>query len=368
MPVYKSDTPTKDGRSWYFRTYYTTPLGVRKQYESKLYMTKNEAVKEEARFINKPSNQALDEKKLLFKELKNTYYNYQKKKVRKGTYDIYEGYNSCLEFFDNYRVDKLTIINYEQWKEYMDNKGYSITYKNDILGFFKAILHFGTKYYRYDFTDLLELITDFTDPDALTKEMEYYTLEEYKRFIKDEDNLMWRTFFDTLYYMGYRKGEIRGLQWKDIDFKKRIIYLTKQIPSTCGKNEWHFAPLKTKASYRNLPINDIVFDGLKKLYEEQSKYENFTEDWFVFGDMRPLNCDDINYARNKRVKESKVKRIRIHDFRHSCASLLMANGASIILVMKYLGHSRMDETLQTYVHLFQSELDSIVGIIGKLQY
>ncbi len=60
---------------------------------------------------------------------------------------------------------------------------------------------------------------------------------------------------------------------------------------------------------------------------------------------------------------ARVKDIRIHDFRHSCASLLIDSGSNITLVAKYLGHSKIDETLNTYSHMYQNRLDTIVNII-----
>lgn len=60
-----------------------------------------------------------------------------------------------------------------------------------------------------------------------------------------------------------------------------------------------------------------------------------------------------------------VKDIRVHDFRHSCASLLIDSSTNITLVVKYLGHSKIDETLNIYSHMYQNRLDTIVNIIEK---
>ena len=60
---------------------------------------------------------------------------------------------------------------------------------------------------------------------------------------------------------------------------------------------------------------------------------------------------------------ARVKDVRIHDFRHSCASLLIDSGANITLFAKYLGHTKIDETLNTYSHMYQNRLDTIVNII-----
>ena len=87
---------------------------------------------------------------------------------------------------------------------------------------------------------------------------------------------------------------------------------------------------------------------------------------FVFGDKEPLGDGILRHTKNKFCDLSGVKRIRIHDFRHSCASVLINNGASIMIVAKYLGHAKIDETLNTYSHLFKNQLNEIINIIDKL--
>ena len=62
-----------------------------------------------------------------------------------------------------------------------------------------------------------------------------------------------------------------------------------------------------------------------------------------------------------------LKEIRIHDFRHSCASILINSGASIMVVAKFLGHAKIDETLNTYSHLFKNKLDEVVQTMENLE-
>lgn len=76
---------------------------------------------------------------------------------------------------------------------------------------------------------------------------------------------------------------------------------------------------------------------------------------------RKLRC-----RKNKDCKLAEVKQIRIHDFRHSCASLLINSGATINVVAKYLRHTKIDETLNTYSHMFKNKLNGIVDTINKL--
>ena len=80
----------------------------------------------------------------------------------------------------------------------------------------------------------------------------------------------------------------------------------------------------------------------------------------------PFKETTIQNHKNKACSIAGVKQIRIHDFRHSCASLLINKGASIALVSKYLGHSNISITLNTYTHMYQSELKNMVEILNKL--
>ena len=86
----------------------------------------------------------------------------------------------------------------------------------------------------------------------------------------------------------------------------------------------------------------------------------------MFGDIAPIHPDVLRRRKNENAKKAGVKQIRIHDFRHSCASLLINNGANITMVAKYLGHSKIDETLNTYSHMFKNKLDNIVDTINRL--
>ncbi len=93
----------------------------------------------------------------------------------------------------------------------------------------------------------------------------------------------------------------------------------------------------------------------------------FTQKYFVFDDINPIHSDILRIHKNKYAKNVEVKQIRLHDFRHSCASLLINNGANVTLVAKFLGHTKIEETLNTYSHMFSTALDNVVSIIDNLE-
>ena len=111
--------------------------------------------------------------------------------------------------------------------------------------------------------------------------------------------------------------------------------------------------------------NNLVSD-MKLLKEESKKIYGFEKNWFVFGGIAPIHPDDLRRRKNGNAIKARVKKIRIHDFRNSCASLLINNGANITMVAKYLVHSKINETLNTYSHMFKNKLDNIVDTINRL--
>ena len=198
--------------------------------------------------------------------------------------------------------------------------------------------------------------------------MAYYTYDEFKKFISNEEDLRWRCVFEILYYCGLRKGELRGLTWRNVDLVNKTLSVKKQITDRGGSvKEFQFSTPKTKSSIRTLPLNKVLLNDLKMLKYEVSKEYGFNDDYFVIGDAFPVASNTITSRKNRNCKLANVPQIRIHDFRHSCASLLVNNGANITVVAKYLGHTKIEETLNTYTHLFNSALNEVVSIIDNLE-
>ena len=196
--------------------------------------------------------------------------------------------------------------------------------------------------------------------------MDFFTIEEFKKFIFVIDDINFKCFFKMLYYCGLRKGEAKALTWNDIDFDLSSVSISKTLTNNINGKKYIITSPKTATSNRVLPLtNDLIIE-LKNLYNMQKQKYNFNKNWFVFGGKESFKNDTIRSKKNKFCKLAKVKQIRVHDFRHSCASLLINSGANITIVAKYLGHSKTEETLNTYNHLFQNQMDEILNIINKI--
>ena len=210
-------------------------------------------------------------------------------------------------------------------------------------------------------------MTKFQDPNERRKEMSYYNYEEFKKFISYEDDLRWKCVFEIFYYCGLRKGELKGLTWKDIYFDKKVLSVNKPITQLNNRTKFEFSDTKTKDSYLTVPITKVLLNDLKMLYEQSKKeYYNFNDNFFVASDARPISDTTIYDRRTLIANKAGLKSIRLHDFRHSCASLLINNGANVTLVAKFLGHTKIEETLNTYTHLYKNTLTDITSLIGDM--
>ena len=365
MAIFKADIPTKDGKQWVFYTRYTTLTGERKQFKSKKFFTKKEAQESERLFFLELDKYKSDNN-MTFKELYLSFYDYQKDKVKSTTMNTYLDRMRYMELLDNIKAKDFNIQHFEMWRKKILSYKLSNKTRNYIYKLLKTIMNFGTKWYSLNFNQVYNKMTNFTDPNEIKKEMSFWTHEEFTKFISVEDDLTYKTLFESLYFCGFRKGEARALTWNDIDFYNNTITINKGLSDNVNGEKYIISSPKTASSNRTLPIpKDLAID-LKKLHDFAKSFRNFKNEWFVFGNELPLGDDAIRRRKGKNCDKAEVKKIRIHDFRHSCASLLINNGADITLVAKYLGHSKIDETLNTYSHMFKNKLHNIIGLIDNL--
>ena len=367
MAVYKADKPLKNGNIWIFYTRYTDLSGIRRAYKSKKFATKKEAQEAERQFLLSLNDDYVN-KNMTFRELSQRYYNYQRDKVKLTTLKTYKDRARYLKSLGSIKLVDFNIRHFEQWKKKMYKCNISNAYRNMNYKLLKAILNYGTKWYNFNFNSVYNKMTNFTDPNELKREMSYYTFQEFQQFISAEPDLKFKCIFKTFYYCGLRKGELRGLTWKDLNLDEGMLNVRQNVVSNHVHGvKYTISSPKTQKSIRTIPIPRHLIRDLKKYKKESTKDSGFNEDYFVFGNAEPIS-NDVIYRRNKRIsKQANLKKIRIHDFRHSCASLLINNNASITLVANYLGHTKIDETLNTYSHMYKNSLSSLMRILNKLE-
>lgn len=165
---------------------------------------------------------------------------------------------------------------------------------------------------------------------------------------------------------GLRREEILGLTWNAIDFKNKSITIRK----TVGRGKYDSVTQflikdipKNKSSYRTLPMFDFIADLLKKYKEKYKLNEKIFRNTYIT-DYKDFIClmdngelvkpDYVDRTFSRILKENGFRHIRLHDLRHSCATLLLRNGVPLPEIQKWLGHSNIITT-QRYSHLDQND-------------
>ncbi|SDB49137.1 Site-specific recombinase XerD [Ruminococcaceae bacterium FB2012] len=187
----------------------------------------------------------------------------------------------------------------------------------------------------------------------------YYNAEEIKALIDcTRDDPLHIVIVIAAYY-GLRRSEVIGLKWSAIDFGGRAVSIKHKVLQE-GKKLEGYDVMKTKSSYRTLPLIPIVEQELLAEREKQAEMKK------VFGyaynhDYDEYICVDAvgelikpNYVTDHFkviLKQNGLRKIRFHDLRHSCASLLLANGVQMKLIQEWLGHSDISTTSNVYSHV-----------------
>jgi integrase len=178
-------------------------------------------------------------------------------------------------------------------------------------------------------------------------------------------------------FYGLRRSEVVGLKWDAIDFDKKIItikHTVNQITIDGKTVTVEKDRTKTKSSFRSLPLVKPFEELLLNLKTEQEENRKvcgkmYCKDYLQYiyvnelGERIKPNFITQNFAII--LKNNNLKKIRFHDLRHSCASLLYANGVSLKEIQEWLGHSDISTTSNIYTHLdFNSKISSANAIIG----
>ena len=249
-----------------------------------------------------------------------------------------------LPYFGNKRVNDITAADIRQWQNELIKMGYSPTYLKTINNQLSAIFNYAVRYYDLKSNPCAKA---GSMGKSKAEEMDFWTGEEFRKFIDSVMNkrLSYMAFM-TLYWTGMRLGELLALNPKDVDLKKRTISITKSY-QRLGKKDV-ITPPKTPKSKRVITIPEFLAADIKDYMD--SLYD-LQEDDRLF----PITKYYLEHEMQRGIKESGVKRIRVHDLRHSHASMLIELGFSPLEIAKRLGHEKVETTLNTYAHLYPNK-------------
>lgn len=362
---------------------YTTPKGE-KRYKFLIYVGKDETTghtiqikkqgfksKDEAleAYLNyklkivKGEYEPLNKKKLTFKQLFESWDKVYKPTVKESTYAVTMRYfnNHILSALGNIYIEKITVAECQKAvNEWFKEAPHT----------FDRFIHYASKVFKYGID--MELLTSNPMEKVIKPKLkerpqqyqEFYDKDELNKFLScaKKCNFRYFVYFRLLAYTGMRKGESLALKWSDIDFETNTISITRNV-TTGLNNRPYISNGKTANSVRRIPVDSETMNYLKEWRYCQQK--DMLKKGFNFLDADNYIFPTINNGITSLSKPRQwnksicdkfgLRRIKIHGFRHTHASLCYSAGLNAKEIQKRLGHADSKTTMNVYTHVMKND-------------
>ena len=344
MPAFRDESGNK---TWFCKFNYTNWRGENLTKKKRGFLTKKEALKWEKEFLNQHSESI----EMSFREFFELYKRDRKPRIRENTWRTKEAIvnQKILPYIGDLMLNEINNVTIIQWQNELmkikDNNGkkYSPTYLRTIHAQLSSILNHACRYYNLK-TNVARDVGSMGEKEA--DEMLFWTQDEYERFIeaiKDKPESFYA--FELLYWCGLRMGELLALTKEKFDFKRHTLKIDESLQRIDGKNV--ITAPKTKKSIRTIVMPEFLTEEIKEYID--SFYKIKSKD-LIFN----FSKSYLHHEMDRGAKKAQVKRIRIHDLRHSHVSLLIELGFSATAIADRVGHESIDITYR-YAHLFPSK-------------
>lgn len=260
------------------------------------------------------------------------------------------------------RVDRISPLDIQKFVSTLNNDGLVPSTVKNYVRFVSVILNYAVKKRIITYNPCVTV--DY--PEAQEAEHEFYTIEEVKELLRllwaaDEAKRPFAVFFTLAAYLGFRKGELLGLEWKDVDFRNNVISIRRAYYYSSAEHTSYTDTPKTKKSQRSLKVPGCVMDALKALRAWQDRQREVWGGSWVESDRLFTNMDGsqmsttapYNYLQTF-TKRMGLRKATVHSFRHFNASALIDAGVDVVTVQTALGHSTAATTLNIYSHAFSN--------------
>lgn len=346
MPAYY-DEKTK---SWFCKFYYTDYTGARKQKKKRGFSLKREAQDWERAFLEKQQGTP----DMTFQALYDIYMEDMAHRLRPGTLKSMESVfrNRVLPHFKDKPINSITPADIRLWQNMQIDGGYSDGYLDRIHILMSTFFNYAVRYYNLP----LNPCSRAGHMGKPTHSMNFWTLEEYNRFIQYVEDVRAHTALDLLFYSGMRFGEMMALTLSDFDFTANTIHITKTFHQKKGGGV--SGPPKTENSVRCITMPAAIMQEVQtyigRIYGIQPSERIFTfTEKLIRGNIK--RCSE----------RAGIPQIRIHDIRHSHVSLLIDLDFSPHLIAERVGDT-VQMINKIYGHLYPSRHGEVADRLNQI--
>lgn len=254
--------------------------------------------------------------------------------------------SKILPFFEKKRMAEISSLDIVRWQNKLmspdanDGKGYSPTYLRTVNNQLTAILNHAARFYGLNPNPAVRTMKMGSKD---TKEMNFWTKEEYLKFADAMmESPMFFVIIEILYWTGIREGELLALTPASFDWSRNTMRIDKSYQRLGGRDV--ITDPKTPKSIRTVKLPNFLAETIR---DYLSKHPKIGPDDRMF----PVSKSQLSRVMKRGSEKAGVKRIRIHDLRHSHVSLLIDMGFSAVAIADRMGHESSDITFR-YAHLF----------------
>lgn len=218
-------------------------------------------------------------------------------------------------------------------------------------------------------------------PKVPHREISYLNEQEVRQMLTllEKEPIQYQTMITLLVYTGIRRGELCGLEWKDIDFESQVMHVVRSAQYIGNKTMITKEP-KTKSGIRHFSLSIHACILLKK-YKRWQLEQKFSagDRWeesdrlFTSWNGKPIHPDTVTDWFSKFIKRSGLPYVTLHSLRHTNATLMIAEGTDVCTVSRRLGHANTATTLNIYAHALKSKdreaantLDNVLEYHAKI--
>ena len=348
MPAYKD----KERGTWYASFYYVDWQGRRHKKKKRGFARKKDAEAWEDEFLRKEA-QSCD---MSFKSMYDIYMADMRGRLKKNTMRNKEWLleSKVVPFFKDMAINSITAADVRRWQSDLLQCGYAQTYVKTINNQLSAIFNYACRYYKLASNPAREA-GSIGKKKAGT--MQFWTVEQFEQFIQHVGELPARVGFKTLFWTGMRIGELLALTPADLDLDNRIITVARSFQSI--DEEEVITDPKTDKGIRFIEIPQKLAEDLR---DYLGRFFDLQADQRIF----PYTKSYFHHKMTAACKKAGLQKIRLHDLRHSHASVLINMGAPVLLVKERLGHENVETTLEIYGHLYQKTASEAVQKLDDL--
>lgn len=311
--------------------------------------------------------------KLRFGEVVDYWLIYYEKQVAPTTFSNRKALfkNHILPIFKDYYIEKIDV---RMCQEAVNMWYSSFSEASRLVNLTENIFKFGINQ-GYCIDNPMSKIIRPKNTHKQDYDAPFYEKDELLAFlsaVKKEESLKAYTMFYTLAFTGLRRGELFGLQWRDIDFKNKTLAVSRTVIYNDEAKEFQFAEPKTKSSKRVIGIDETTIQNLLEWRNYQRQFflrigiNTNSDEQLVFTSSTNHFITD-NYLRRivtRVTTKHDMPHITVHGFRHTHCSLLFEAGVEMQNVKERLGHSNIQTTMNIYAHVTKTERSKTADIFG----